>query len=74
MFQVQEFEAQFAELPPGKPVQSRFMRSQQELKAKLEEQTAAAESGEAGAEVEGNIRYSCTTVPRPLPQRQIIKI
>ncbi|XP_005107466.1 cytoskeleton-associated protein 5 [Aplysia californica] len=49
--QVQEFEGEFEKLPPGKPVQSRFMRSQQELKAKIEEQAAAAEgTGDGGGD------------------------
>ncbi|XP_048241542.1 cytoskeleton-associated protein 5-like isoform X2 [Haliotis rufescens] len=45
--QVQELEAEFERLPNEKPVQTRFMKSQQDLKAKIEEQQAAAASGEA---------------------------
>ncbi|KAL8599784.1 hypothetical protein ACOMHN_052297 [Nucella lapillus] len=40
--QVQEFEEEFDKMTGGKPTQSRFMRSQQDLKAKMEEQAAAA--------------------------------
>ncbi|XP_059161081.1 cytoskeleton-associated protein 5-like isoform X1 [Physella acuta] len=43
--QVQELEAEFDKLPPGKAQQSRFMRSQQDLKAKMEEQAVAAADG-----------------------------
>lgn len=45
--QVQELEAEFERLPNEKPVQTRFMKSQQDLKAKIEEQQAAAASGGA---------------------------
>lgn len=54
--QVQEFEEEFEKITGGKPTQSRFMRSQQDLKAKMEEQAAAAAGGDAGdddAEEEG---------------------
>ncbi|GFO33537.1 cytoskeleton-associated protein 5 [Plakobranchus ocellatus] len=40
--QVQELEAEFEKMPNEKPQQSRFMRSQQDLKAKMEEKAAAA--------------------------------
>lgn len=43
--QVQEFEEEFEKITGGKPVQTRFMRSQQDLKAKMEEQAAAASAG-----------------------------
>ncbi|KAK0049616.1 cytoskeleton-associated protein 5 [Biomphalaria pfeifferi] len=43
--QVQELETEFEKLPAGKPVQTRFMRSQQDLKAKMEEQAVAAAEG-----------------------------
>lgn len=49
--QVQEFEAEFEKLPDEKSVQTRFMRSQQDLKAKMENQIAASASsgdGEVG--------------------------
>ena len=39
--QIAELEAEFENLPPGKPHQERFLRSQQDLKAKLAEQAAA---------------------------------
>lgn len=45
--QVQELEAEFEKMPNEKPQQSRFMRSQQDLKAKMEEKAAAAASGDA---------------------------
>lgn len=43
-----ELEAEFEKLPAGKPSQTRFMRSQQDLKAKAEAAAAAAEAGEEG--------------------------
>lgn len=43
--QVQEFEAEFEKLPDVKPMQTRFMRSQQDLKSKMESRIAAASSG-----------------------------
>ncbi|CAL1547332.1 unnamed protein product [Lymnaea stagnalis] len=43
--QVQELEAEFEKLPQGKAQQTRFMRSQQDLKAKMEQQTAVAAEG-----------------------------
>lgn len=48
MFQLTELEAEFENLPPGKPVQTRFMRSQQDLKAKAEAAAAAADGGAGG--------------------------
>ncbi|XP_076471814.1 cytoskeleton-associated protein 5-like isoform X2 [Babylonia areolata] len=48
--QVQEFEEEFEKITGGKPTQSRFMRSQQDLKAKIEEQAAAAAGGDGGDE------------------------
>ncbi|KAL3842600.1 hypothetical protein ACJMK2_020593 [Sinanodonta woodiana] len=48
--QVQEFEAEFEKMPNKKPQQTRFLRSQQDLKAKMEEQ-AAGDGVDAG---EGN--------------------
>ena len=50
--QLTELEAEFERLPPEKPIQTRFLRSQQDLKAKLEAEAAAAASGE-GVEVDG---------------------
>ncbi|RUS89220.1 hypothetical protein EGW08_003030 [Elysia chlorotica] len=53
--QVQELEAEFEKMPNEKPQQSRFMRSQQDLKAKMEEKAAAAagnEGGDAGGDDE----------------------
>ena len=38
--QLTELEAEFESLPPGKPVQTRFLRSQQDLKAKMLERQA----------------------------------
>ncbi|XP_070200256.1 cytoskeleton-associated protein 5-like isoform X2 [Littorina saxatilis] len=46
--QVQEFEEEFEKITGGKPTQSRFMRSQQDLKTKMEEQASAAASGGGG--------------------------
>ncbi|BFZ04985.1 hypothetical protein BsWGS_08024 [Bradybaena similaris] len=45
--QVQELEAEFEKLPQEKAHQTRFMRSQQDLKAKMEEQVAAG-AGDGG--------------------------
>lgn len=50
--QVQELEEEFEKLPSSKPTQSRFMRSQQDLKAKMQEQAAVA-AGAAGDEEDG---------------------
>jgi len=36
-------EAEFESLPPGKPMQTRFLRSQQDLKAKMLERQAQAD-------------------------------
>ncbi|KAJ8298919.1 hypothetical protein KUTeg_022979 [Tegillarca granosa] len=52
--QVTELEAEFEKLPQEKPKQQRFMRSQQELKAKMEEQAlAGGDAEEAGGEGDG---------------------
>lgn len=40
--QITELESEFEKLPPSKPVQTRFLKSQQDLKAKLMEQQAMA--------------------------------
>ena len=42
-FQLTELEAEFENLPSGHPKQTRFLRSQQDLKEKME---AAAEAGD----------------------------
>ncbi|XP_029636093.1 cytoskeleton-associated protein 5 isoform X2 [Octopus sinensis] len=46
--QVQEFEAEFEKLPAERPIQTRFLRSQQDLKAKLEQAAAAAAAAPCG--------------------------
>lgn len=46
--QIQELEAEFEKLPACKPVQTRFMRSQQDLKAKVEAQSAATSTNGSG--------------------------
>jgi len=59
--QVAELEAEFEKLAGEKTRQVRFLRSQQDLRAKMEEQAAAAE--EDGDEEEGDGRYhpcNCT--------------
>ena len=43
--QVTELEAEFEQLGNEKPIQTRFLRSQQELKAKIEATAEAAEAG-----------------------------
>lgn len=44
-----ELESEFEKLPAGKAQQTRFLRSQQDLKAKMEEQAAAgADVDDAG--------------------------
>ena len=43
--QVQEFEVEFESVPPGRPSQTRFMRSQHVFKAKMEADLAAASNG-----------------------------
>ena len=50
--QMSELEAEFQKLGSQKAVQTRFLRSQQDLKAKMEEQAAAVEEGE-GLSVSG---------------------
>ena len=50
MFQVQEFEEEFEKITGGKPTQTRFMRSQQDLKVKMEEQAASAAGGDGDDE------------------------
>ncbi|MCL4126148.1 UNVERIFIED_CONTAM: hypothetical protein GTU68_000576, partial [Idotea baltica] len=44
--QIQELEAEFDKIPKEKPVQTRYLRSQQELKAKNENQDEVQEDGE----------------------------
>ncbi|XP_074659801.1 cytoskeleton-associated protein 5-like [Tubulanus polymorphus] len=44
--QLTELEAEFEKLPSEKPIQTRFLRSQQDLKEKLEAQAAAREAGD----------------------------
>ncbi|XP_060608176.1 cytoskeleton-associated protein 5-A-like, partial [Ruditapes philippinarum] len=51
--QVAELEAEFEKLGNEKPQQARFLRSQQDLKAKMEEKAARAEAGEEEEEEEG---------------------
>ena len=46
--QISELEAEFENLPPGRPQQTRFLRSQQDLKAKLEEQAAKGDDAGEG--------------------------
>ena len=48
-----ELEAEFEKLPGGKPQQQRFLRSQQDLKAKMEEKVAQPD-----AEGDGNSSLS----------------
>lgn len=48
ILQVAELEAEFEKLPPGKAQQTRFLRSQQDLKVKMEEAAAAGEEEEEG--------------------------
>lgn len=55
LFQVTELEAEFEKLPNQKAQQNRFLRSQQDLKAKMEEQ-AAAGGGDGNAE-DGNYKH-----------------
>lgn len=50
--QVTELEAEFENVGSTKAVQTRFLRSQQDLKAKMEAQAVAAENGEEGSEDE----------------------
>jgi len=40
ILQLTELEAEFENMPPGKPMQTRFLRSQQDLKAKMLERQA----------------------------------
>ena len=49
--QITELEAEFEKLPAGKPLQTRFLRSQQDLREKLQAEAAAAAQG--GEEEEG---------------------
>ena len=51
-----ELESEFANLPGGNPKQSRFLRSQQDLKAKME----AAADDEDGGDADG--RTAATVV------------
>lgn len=50
--QLTELEAEFDKLPSDRPVQTRFMRSQQDLKAKHESAAASAAEGAAGGDEE----------------------
>lgn len=54
-FQVTELESEFEKLPPGKPSQTRFLRSQQDLKAKMLERAAA---GAEEASADGSYYFS----------------
>lgn len=51
--QVAELEAEFEKLQGEKPQQVRFLRSQQDLKAKMEEKAALAEQGIEDEDDEG---------------------
>lgn len=50
IYQLKELEEEWVKLPAGVPKQSRFLRSQQDLKAKFEQQQAAG-----GDEADGTI-------------------
>lgn len=56
-FQVAELEAEFEKLPSAKPQQQRFLKSQQDLKAKMEEKAAMAEAGEVEDDDEGKSSF-----------------
>ena len=60
VFQVQEFEEEFEKITGGKPTQTRFMRSQQDLKVKMEEQAAAA-AGDGGDDEGKQIWWSAVS-------------
>ena len=51
--QLSELEAEFGKLPAGKPQQTRFLRSQQDLKEKMMAKMDEADGGEAGERGEG---------------------
>ena len=51
-FQIAELETEFEKLPPGKPQQSRFLRSQQDIEAKQEGQAQVGEEAEVEEEEE----------------------
>ena len=55
IFQVGELEAEFDKLPNEKAQQARFLKSQQDLKAKMEEKAAMAEAGVEEEEEEGKL-------------------
>ncbi len=62
--QITELEAEFEKLPSGKPIQTRFLRSQQDLREKLEAEAAAAAAAgeEEGEDDDGQwhlILHSC---------------
>jgi cytoskeleton-associated protein 5 len=46
--QLKELEEEWVKLPTGAPKPSRFLRSQQELEAKLEQQQSAGGDAEGG--------------------------
>ena len=55
--QITELEAEFEKLPAGKPLQTRFLRSQQDLREKLQAEAAAAAA--QGGEEEGGEDGGC---------------
>ena len=62
VLQLTELEAEFESLPPGKPVQTRFLRSQQDLKAKMLERQALVDdqaANPAGENIWCMCLYKC---------------
>ncbi|OWF42942.1 cytoskeleton-associated protein 5-like [Mizuhopecten yessoensis] len=68
--QVTELEAEFERQPKEKPHQQRFMRSQQDLKAKMEEQAAAG--GGDGEEDDGDEGEDAVDAYEMMPEVDIL--
>lgn len=54
--QLKELEEEWVKLPAGVPKQSRFLRSQQDLKVKFEQQQAAGGDEADGATLQFNLK------------------
>lgn len=70
--QLKELEEEWAKLPASTPKQSRFLRSQQDLKAKHEQQQQLKESG-GGDEADGehSTRALVLTKAKRFPQQKL---
>jgi len=57
--QVTELEAEFEKLANEKPQQTRFLKSQEDLNAIMQERAAMADGGPGDNGEEGTVTFSC---------------